>query len=151
MRDARPADIEPVRELLLEYEAWLGVDLCFQGFEEELTSLPGDYAPERGGALLVVDGPDGLVGCVGLRRLDEATCELKRLYVRPSARGGGLGRRLLEAAVERARAGGYRALRLDTLPQMGTAQALYRAAGFVEIAPYRANPVPGASFWELEL
>lgn len=151
MRDATPADLDGVRELLREYEAWTGVDLCFQGFAAELAGLPGDYDPSSGGALLVLDGDDGLAGCVGIRRIDETTCELKRLYLRPAARGGGLGRRLLEAAVERARALGYRSMRLDTLPVMDAAQSLYRARGFVEIPPYRENPVPGARYFELAL
>jgi GNAT superfamily N-acetyltransferase len=151
MRDATPADLDGVRELLREYEAWTGVDLCFQGFEEELAGLPGDYDPARDGALLVLDGDDGLVGCVGVRRIDDATCELKRLYLKAAARGGGRGRALLEAAVARARALGYRSMRLDTLPVMDAAQGLYRAAGFVEIPPYRQNPVPGARFFELAL
>jgi GNAT superfamily N-acetyltransferase len=140
-----------VRALLREYEAWTGVDLCFQGFEAELAGLPGDYAPARDGALLVLDGEDSLAGCVGVRRLDATTCELKRLYLRPAARGGGRGRALLEAAVDRARTLGYRSMRLDTLPVMDAAQALYRAQGFVEIAPYRENPVPGARYFELDL
>jgi GNAT superfamily N-acetyltransferase len=151
MRDATPADLDGVRALLREYEAWTGVDLCFQGFEAELAGLPGDYDPGRDGALLVLDGEDGLVGCVGVRRIDETACELKRLYLRPSARGGGRGRALLQAAVDRARALGYRSMRLDTLPVMDAAQALYRATGFVEIEPYRENPVPGARYFELEL
>jgi GNAT superfamily N-acetyltransferase len=140
-----------VRALLREYEAWTGVDLCFQGFEAELAGLPGDYDPARDGALLVLDGEDSLAGCVGVRRLDATTCELKRLYLRPAARGGGRGRALLEAAVDRARTLGYRSMRLDTLPVMDAAQALYRARGFVEIAPYRENPVPGARYFELDL
>ncbi len=151
MRDAGPADLDGVRALLREYEEWLGVDLCFQGFEDELAGLPGDYVAARGGALLVLDGDGGLIGCVGVRRIDETTCELKRLYLRPGARGGGLGRRLLEAAVDRARTLGYRAMRLDTLPVMDAAQRLYRETGFVEIPAYRANPVPGARFFELAL
>jgi carbonic anhydrase len=151
MRDATPADLEGVRSLLREYEAWLGIDLCFQGFEEELAGLPGDYDPARDGALIVLDGDDGLAGCVGVRRLEGTTCELKRLYLRPSERGGGRGRLLLEAAIDRARALGYRSMRLDTLPVMDAAQGLYRAAGFVEIPSYRANPVPGARFFELAL
>lgn len=151
MRDAGPADLDGVRALLREYERWLGIDLCFQGFEEELAGLPGDYAPSHGGALLVLDGADGLAGCVGVRRIEGSVCELKRLYVRPEARGGGRGRRLLEAAVARARTLGHRSMRLDTLPVMDAAQGLYRAAGFVEIPAYRPNPVPGARFFELEL
>lgn len=145
MRDAGPDDVAAVRGLLHEYERLLGVDLGFQGFEEELASLPGDYDPSRGGALLVTDELDG---CVALRRLDAETCELKRLFVHPAGRGSGRGRALLEAALARADELGYRRVRLDTLPSMEAAQALYRTVGFVEIPPYRPNPVPGATFWE---
>jgi ribosomal protein S18 acetylase RimI-like enzyme len=149
VRDALPGDLDAVRGLLRDYERSLGVDLCFQSFDAEVAGLPGDYATGRGGALLVADGEDGLVGCVALRRLDGQTCELKRLYVSPQARGTGLGRRLLEAMLARARAARYAAVRLDTLPGMEAAQGLYRAAGFVAIEPYRDNPVPGAMFFEL--
>lgn len=154
MRDAQPADLDEIRALLRDYQRALGVDLGFQGFDAELAGLPGDYDPARGGALLCVEStraPFRLAGCVALRRLDAETCELKRLYVRPEARGSGLGSRLLDAALERARTLGYARVCLDTLPSMTAAQQLYRATGFVEIAPYRPNPVPGATFWGLTL
>jgi ribosomal protein S18 acetylase RimI-like enzyme len=145
-----PARIEAVRALFVEYAASLDVDLGFQGFEAELQGLPGDYAPPGGALRLAQDGPVP-VGCVALRRLDETTCEMKRLYVGPSARGTGLGRKLAEDAIGIARALGYRRMRLDTLPSMKTAQALYERLGFRETVPYRANPVPGARFLELDL
>jgi putative acetyltransferase len=148
VRDARPEDIVALRALLLDYERSLGIDLCFQSFDEELASLPGDYADERGGALLVAAG---VTGCVALRRLDPETCEVKRLYVDPSARGSGLGRALVVAILGRARQLGYQRARLDTLESMQSAQRLYREAGFGQIPPYRPNPVPGATFWELAL
>ena len=145
--DARHDDLDAVRALLREYEASLGVSLDFQGFDDEVAELPGAYAPP-GGALLIAAEE---AGCVALRRIDDETCELKRLYVRPEWRSHGLGRQLTVAALERARALGYRRVRLDTLPGMERAQALYAELGFREIAPYRPNPVPGARFLELDL
>lgn len=145
--DAAEDDLNTVRELLREYEASLGVSLDFQGFDDEVAELPGAYAPPHGALLIASDD----AGCVALRRIDEQTCELKRLYVRPAWRGLGLGRQLTLAALDRARELGYRQVRLDTLPGMERAQALYDELGFREIAAYRRNPVPGARFLELEL
>ena len=139
-------DVELVRTLFGEYAASLDVDLAFQGFAEELAALPGGYD-----AVLVARIGAEPAGCVGVRRLEDGVCEMKRLYVRPSARGGGLGRELAEAAIARARELRYERMRLDTLPSMGAAQALYRSLGFVEIAPYRHNPVEGTAFLELRL
>lgn len=141
-RIAVAEDVELVRTLFREYAYALGVHLSFQGFEEELAALPDGYD------VLLVSGSDG---CVGVRPFDGGVCEMKRLYVRPSARGSGLGRALAFAAIERARALGYSAMRLDTMPAMGEAQALYASLGFVEIAPYRFNPVAGTRFMELDL
>jgi ribosomal protein S18 acetylase RimI-like enzyme len=141
-RVAVAGDVELVRRLFREYAGSLGVDLAFQGFEEELAALPDGYD------VLLVAGDDG---CVGVRRFGDGVCEMKRLYVRPSARGSGLGRELALAAVEHARALGYRAMRLDTMPMMGEAQALYASIGFVEIEAYRHNPVAGTRFMELDL
>ena len=143
-------DVALVRELFIEYAASLGFDLSFQGFDREVASLPGDYAPPRGALLLAVDGSVP-AGCVGLRAWDEDTCEMKRLYVRSAHRGKGAGSSLVRRLLEEARTRGYRRMRLDTVPGMDAAIALYRAAGFREIAPYRANPIPGALFLELEL
>lgn len=143
-------DLEAVRSLFQEYADSLGVDLNYQGFDREVRDLPGDYAPPMGTLLLARNNHE-IVGCVGVRALDERTAEMKRLYVRPAGRGLGLGRTLAEAAINFARAAGYERMRLDTLPQMQRAQELYRALGFVTIEPYRYSAVPGTVFLELEL
>jgi putative acetyltransferase len=143
-------DVEAVRSLFVEYQESLGVDLCFQGFDRELAELPGDYVPPEG-RLLVARAGDAIVACVALRRLDPGTCEMKRLYVQPSQRGLGLGRAMAEAVIAEARLIGYRRMRLDTLPAMTEAAALYERLGFRDIEPYYANPVAGARFLQLEL
>ena len=147
---ATPHDFAQARALFEEYAAWLAIDLCFQGFAEELASLPGAYAPPRG--MLLLAGPDDVpVGCVALRPLSEGVAEVKRLYVRPAARGTGLGMRLARAVIDGARAIGYRELKLDTLERMAAARALYGSLGFRECAPYYHNPVPGAVYLALAL
>jgi ribosomal protein S18 acetylase RimI-like enzyme len=145
-----PDRLPEVRALLQEYAAAIGFDLCFQDFDRELRDLPGDYAPPPGRLLLAVDA-GGAVGCVALRRLDAQTSEMKRLYVRPRARGSRLGRGLAQAVIAEARRIGYARMRLDTVPSMKEAIVLYRSLGFREIPPYRPNPIPGALFMELEL
>ena len=151
IRDAREEDLDVVRELFAEYASSLEVDLAFQGFDAELETLPGDYTTERGGTLLLAWVEGECHGCVAVRALDEHRCEMKRLYVRPSGRGFGLGRLLAEEAIARARALGYARMLLDTLPAMSEARALYSSLGFLETPPYRFNPVPGTSFLALEL
>jgi ribosomal protein S18 acetylase RimI-like enzyme len=147
---ALPGDLPLVRQLFREYADSLAIDLCFQDFEAELAGLPGKYAPPRGRLLLAFDG-DEAAGCVALRPIDDAACEMKRLYVRPAWRGARLGRRLAERICSEARAAGYARICLDTLPSMEPALALYRALGFRPVAPYVYNPVPGAIFLGLDL
>jgi ribosomal protein S18 acetylase RimI-like enzyme len=138
-------DIAIAKTLFLEYAESLGFSLCFQGFDKEIQELPGAYAPPRGGLLLAASA----AGCIAVRPLTGDICEMKRLYVRPAFRGSGLGRSLVQAAIERARGMGYKAMRLDTLPVMERAIELYRDLGFREIGPYYVNPVQGALFFEL--
>ena len=145
-----PEDVEAARALFVEYRESLGVDLCFQGFDRELAALPGEYVPPSG-CLLVATEEGDAVACVALRGLDTATCEMKRLYVRPSHRGLGLGRALAESVIAEARRIGYERMRLDTLPTMTEAASLYERLGFRETAPYYPNPVSGARFLQLEL
>jgi GNAT superfamily N-acetyltransferase len=138
------------RTLFEEYQAALGVDLGFQDFENELATLPGQYAAPTGRLLLA--SADGLVaGCVALRPLSGDACEMKRLFVRPAFRASGVGRMLAERVIAEARSIGYRRMCLDTLPSMGRAQQLYDALGFREVAPYRYNPVDGTKYLSLDL
>jgi ribosomal protein S18 acetylase RimI-like enzyme len=152
---ATPTEIEAARALFKEYGASLGFSLCFQSFDQELASLPGEYAPPGGRLLLagwVEAGEEKLAGCVALHRLEDGVCEMKRLYVRPGFRGKRIGQSLAEAIVEEGREIGYRRMRLDTVPSvMGTAVALYRSMGFREIPAYRVNPIAGAIYMELDL
>jgi ribosomal protein S18 acetylase RimI-like enzyme len=143
-------EIETARSLFREYAGELGVDLCFQNFDEELATLPGGYAPPDGRLLVTWDGAEA-AGCVALRWFAQGIGEMKRLYVRPAWRGTGLGRALAETVIAEARTAGYTTLRLDTLPTMITAQRLYRALGFREIPAYRNNPIHGSSYMELSL
>jgi len=145
-----PDDLELVRSLFREYAAGLGIDLCFQGFEEELAGLPGKYAAP-GGLLLLARLGGEAVGCVALRPVEGGACEMKRLYVRPAARGTRLGRALAERICAEGRAAGYARICLDTLPSMRAAIGLYEALGFKPIAPYVYNPIPGALFLGLDL
>lgn len=143
------AAMELAASLFREYQTAIGVDLCFQGFAEELAGLPGSYAPPGGRLFLAHVGSEP-AGCVALRPLEKGIGELKRLYVREAFRRTGLGRRLAEVVIAAAREAGYQRLRLDTLSTMEDAIGLYLALGFVEIAPYRPNPLP-ARFFELRI
>lgn len=145
-RAANAAEIEAVRALFREYEAWVAEPRCFAGFERELADLPGEY-----GLLLLAEVGGEPAGCVGLRALPDGAAEMKRLYVRPAHQGRGLGRRLAAEVIAAARASGHAALRLDTLPKMAPAIALYRALGFAPCGPYPPAPTPGALFFELRL
>jgi ribosomal protein S18 acetylase RimI-like enzyme len=146
--------IELARTMFREYSSQLGVDLCFQDFERELRDLPGKYAHPTGRLLLAYEFAAGLEkagGCGALRPINTATCEMKRLYVRPEYRGRGIGRTLAESLIAAARQIGYDTMRLDTLPSMHEAHKLYRQLGFHEITPYYASPVAGSLFLELNL
>jgi GNAT superfamily N-acetyltransferase len=164
---ATPRDIELTRSLFAEYAQWLKVDLCFQGFDDELATLPGAYAPPRG-RLLLAGAPDEAFACIALRplateggcgrgasamsaRTDASIGEVKRLYVRPAHRGEGWARRLAQMLLEEARGIGYRELKLDTLSWMAQARALYASLGFRECAPYYHNPLPGVVYMSLAL
>ena len=162
---ASPEDVGLARALFVEYAQWLKVDLCFQGFGQELAALPGTYAPP-GGRLLLVGAPVEAFGCIALRPLETASVssfghtagpdaagigEVKRLYVRQANRGGGWGRCLAETLIADARAIGYTGLKLDTLDWMTDARRLYARLGFRECAPYYDNPIPGAVYMALAL
>ncbi len=145
-----PDHLAAVRALFREYERFLDVDLCFQGFEEEVAGLPGKYAPPEGALLLAVEGAK-VCGCVALRALEPGVCEMKRLFVRPDCRGRGVGRALAAAVIAPAAAKGYAVMRLDTLPKLQNAIRLYEQLGFRTVEPYYHNPLPGVSYWELSL
>jgi len=144
-------DLDTIRELFQEYADGLGIDLAYQGFDQELAQLPGRYAPPAGDLLIAWDNGAAL-GCVGLRPLDlSGACELKRLYVRPTARGAGLGLALARCIVGRATAKGYRQIMLDTLPSMTPAIAVYRALGFEPTPPYSDATIPGILYFAKQL
>jgi ribosomal protein S18 acetylase RimI-like enzyme len=142
--------LSKVRELFREYQSLLGVDLCFQNFDDELLTLPGKYAPPRG-RLYLASMDERAVGCIAVRPLAENKCEMKRFYVRPNYRGQNIGRALVSKLIEEARAIGYRQMVLDTVPSQKNAQTLYRSLGFYEIEPYCHNPIEGTLYLALDL
>jgi len=144
------SDLGAVRILFREYADSLAFDLSFQDFEKELESLPGRYA-FPGGCLLVAENKDGIVGCVGVRKIQDSVCEMKRLFVRPEYRGTGIGRKLAKETIRTSIRLGYSHMRLDTTPSMNAATSLYRSLGFHDTAPYCYNPVPSAVYLELDL
>jgi ribosomal protein S18 acetylase RimI-like enzyme len=146
-----PTDLPAIRDLFRAYAAWLPIDLGYQGFDGELASLPGKYAPPRGALLIARDADGAALGCVAMRPLEAGVCEMKRLYVAQEGRGKGVGRALVRAIIEAARAADYREMRLDTLSSMHEAQALYRGLGFTEIGPYYDTPIEGTVFMALKL
>ncbi|HEX4235585.1 MAG TPA: GNAT family N-acetyltransferase [Caldimonas sp.] len=153
-RPTTAAELASTVEIFREYADSLEVDLCFQNFDAELASLPGEYALPRGQLLLAfVD--DELAGCGALRPFADAddgnACEMKRLYVRPRFRGVGLGRVLAQALFDEARRAGYSTVLLDTLDDMEAARELYATLGFVEVPPYYFNPIAGAHYLKAEL
>lgn len=148
------ADLHAIRALFLDYQQDLGIDLCFQGFAQELDTLPGDYA-EPGGLLVLATVDGAPAGCCAFRPLPGSdhlnACEMKRLFVRQAFRGLGLGRMLVQQIMERAALAGYTNMLLDTLSDMEAARALYQEVGFVEVAPYYHNPLPGAHYLMADL
>jgi len=145
-----PYEIDAVRRLFREYEAYLDVDLCFQHFEEELAGLPGKYAPPDGVLLIAWDGPEA-AGCGALRKFDTGSCEMKRLYVKPKFRGLGVGLALAKRLIHEAVRLGYATMLLDTLDKLTEAIKIYESLGFVQTGPYYRNPLAGAVYWKLDL
>ncbi len=150
IRADKCAHIEAIRGLFREYEEFLGIDLCFQAFEQELAGLPGRYAPPEGALFLALDG-ERAAGCVALRKLADGVCEMKRLYVREQYRGRGLGKALAKKVVAEGCHLGYGLMRLDTLERLAEAIRLYESLGFATTAPYYDNPLDGVRYMELKL
>ncbi len=145
--------IEMIRELFTEYVSFLNVDLDFQGFNSELKNLPGRYAPPEG-ALFIAMENDYPTGCCALKKItvnNEICCEMKRLYVRPDARGNGTGKKLALIVIEKAVKLGYKTMYLDTLERLETAVRMYSTMGFEKTEPYYSNPIPDAVYWKLDL
>jgi carbonic anhydrase len=149
------AKISQARNLFREYAATLGVGVCLGDYDRELATLPGRYAPPEGRLVLAIEqsgeNTEEVIGCAALRKFEEGTCELKRLYVRPQFRGQGVARELVQDLIAQAKSIGYRRVVLDTLPSMREAHRLYEALGFHKIDAYQKDPIPGSLFFELPL
>lgn len=150
IREATPEDVAAARRLFREYADWVGVDLSFQSFDEELAGLPQPYTRPHG-FLLFAESAGTVVGCVAAKKLGDGVAEAKRLYVIAEYRGRGIGRQLMERLLRETQEIGYRAVRLDTLPQMQAARGLYKALGFRRIAAYYHNPIAGTVYMERSL
>lgn len=148
---SKPEEIDTARALFREYETWFGISLCFQNFDEEVSTLPGKYAPQEGRLYIAFENDEAL-GCIALREIGDGVCEMKRLFLRESARGKGVGKMLIEKVLEDALEIGYRLMRLDTYPpKMGKAVDLYKAYGFYEIPSYYNNPHDDVLYMEKKL
>ncbi len=145
-----PQQIKNAADLFREYQQFLDVDLCFQGFEQELATLPGKYASPQG-TILLAEHNGKTAGCVAVRSLKNDICEMKRLYVKDEFRGLSVGRKLTEAIIQKAKQLGYKKMQLDTLQRLDRAVDLYAKLGFKKISPYYANPLDEVVYWELEL
>ncbi len=145
-------DLNTVKDLFRAYVDWLGIDLSYQGFEEELAGMPGKYAPPKGALFVAKDEASAILGCVGLRAFnDDGACEMKRLYVLPKGRGHGVGAGLVDRVLDAAVSAGYSEMLLDTLPSMSGAIKLYKAAGFVEVPAYYSTPIEETIFFRKDL
>ncbi|MGH8014932.1 MAG: GNAT family N-acetyltransferase [Candidatus Zixiibacteriota bacterium] len=144
------AEIQTIRELFLEYAKSLNFDLCFQGFDKEVAGLPGGYAPPDGRLMLALCDRK-VAGCVGLQKVTDGVCEMKRLWVRPEFRGRKIGRKLADAIIAESRQIGYTLIKLDTIDTMVEAISMYKSMGFSETSAYRYNPIEGAKYMELKL
>lgn len=146
-----PDEVDTARGLFREYETWFGISLCFQNFDDEVAALPGKYAPPEGRLYIAFDDDEAL-GCIALRKIEDGVCEMKRLFLRESSRGKGVGKMLIEKVLEDAAEMGYRLMRLDTYPpKMGKAVDLYKAYGFYEIPSYYNNPHDDVLYMEKKL
>jgi len=144
-------EIKLIKELFLEYAAWLDFPLCFQGFDEELATLPGKYTLPSG-RLYLAYWNGKLAGCIGLRKIEGDTCEMKRLYIKPDFRGFGIGKMLVKKIIEEAKQEKYARMRLDTIREkMEKAVKIYEDHGFIEIEAYYNNPDPNTLYMELDL
>lgn len=143
-------ELEEVRNIFLEYAEFLQVDLCFQDFDKELQTIHQVYSPPKG-CIILAKQNEQILGCVALKPIAEGICEMKRLYVRPEARGEGLGRKLVEELIRFAKESSYKSMKLDTVSKLKEAIALYRSMGFIETSPYVFNPLTDVLYFELKL